>query len=246
MLVLDIGNTNLHFAEVKDEKIVKEFCVKGSQATKLTLRNIFSKYRGEKILICSVVPKITKICEQLDGKIYIAGKNLKVPITCRYDKNSIGMDRLVCAFAAKTKYPFARIVIDFGTAITFDFLSVNGAYEGGFILPGIGSTLRVFSGCALLPDKIVLKQSKRFSLSAKTKIPRNTVDSINRGIEDGFSSMINSLVKKYRKILNLPPNTRVVITGGEGSVILPRLNFLYTFDSRLILEGLILLEDKGL
>jgi type III pantothenate kinase len=144
---------------------------------------------------------------------------------------------LVGAYAAKTLYPESRIIIDFGTAITFDFLSKRGDYQGGFILPGIGSTLRVLSSCALLPDKIILRKSK-------TLIPKDTRESINRGIAEGFSVMLNALVKKYKRILKLSAKDKVVITGGDAKFILPKIEFSYQYEPFLVIKGMVILAKK--
>ena len=118
------------------------------------------------------------------------------------------MDRLVLAYAAKKIYPQTRLIIDFGTATTLDFLSKNGDYQGGFILPGVGSTLKVLSGCALLPTNIRFKRSRSF-------VPKTTLSSITRGLEEGFSAMINSLVKKSKQKLKLAAKDKVIITGKD-------------------------------
>ncbi|MFH1318005.1 MAG: type III pantothenate kinase [Candidatus Omnitrophota bacterium] len=170
-----------------------------------------------------------------------------MPIKSQYDKNNIGMDRLVCAFASKTINSAARLVIDFGTAITFDFISAEGEYQGGFILPGIGSTLRVLSSCALLPKKISFKKSrKKIEGEKKIQIPKDTKSSIKQGIEDGFSAMVNSLVKKYSQDLNFGAEDKIFTTGGDFYVIKHYLTFKYIFDSSLVMKGLIFLNKKCL
>lgn len=236
MIAVDIGNTNLHFAWFKKEKITKTLALPVSRAAKPAIQKILSKYPNENILICSVVPKITGFFKSLKNqKVYIAGKDIKVPIRYTYNEKEIGMDRLVGAFAAKTFFPKTRIVLDFGTAITLDFLSKQGIYQGGIILPGIGSTLKSFAGCAMLPKRVKFKKTKKI-------IPCNTKDSINKGIEEGFSSMINSLVKKYIKRLKISIKEKIVITGGEARLIMPKLNIPCQYEPFLVLKGLWLLD----
>jgi type III pantothenate kinase len=205
------------------------------------IKEIFSKNKQENIIVCSVVPRITvmlkKIKKHLAINLYIIGQDIKVPIKSLYNKRHIGMDRLVAAYAAKKIYKDTRIVVDFGTAITFDILSKNGDYEGGLILPGLGSTLKVLSACALLPKKIKLR-------STRMSIPRDTQDSINKGIEEGFALMINSLIEKYKKILKIKNNIKVIITGGDAKFILQRLKSPVIFDQFLVMRGLSLLAAK--
>ncbi|UCD14922.1 MAG: type III pantothenate kinase [Candidatus Omnitrophota bacterium] len=248
MILVDIGNTNVHFAQGFDTKISKNKFTRTCEINKAKLKKILSSYRDDKVLACSVVPAITKLFKGLKKssakKIYIAGEDFKVPIKSFYDKSSIGMDRLVCAFAAKTIYPHTRLVIDFGTAVTFDFISRKGDYEGGFILPGVGSTLRVLSSCALLPKQDIFKKERK--PVSKVKIPRNTPSSIKRGIEDGFSAMVNSLVAKYSRALGISAKETIVITGGDFSLIQPYLTFRYAFDPFLVIRGLLILGREYL
>jgi len=235
MIVVDIGNTSIHWAKVKKEKIKRISRLDTQRVSLKILKKVLGPYPEEKIIISSVVPSVTRIFKKLKNKIYVVGENLKVPIKCHYDKKRIGMDRLVNAYGAKYLYPKTRLVIDFGTAVTFDFLSKKGDYEGGLILPGLGSSLRVLSSCALLPSTITLKHTK-------TAIPKNTPESINKGIEEGFSAMVNTLVKKYKKTLRLSPQDKIIITGGEASFILPSLSFPYIYEPFLIFKGFIVLE----
>ncbi|UCG35262.1 MAG: type III pantothenate kinase [Candidatus Omnitrophota bacterium] len=234
MIVVDIGNSSIHWAKLAKGKI-KRVCRLDTKGVRLNLlKKVFGPYSKEKMIISSVVPSVTKIFKKLKNKTYVVGKDLKTPIQCRYDKKHVGMDRLVNAYASRCLYPGTRLIIDFGTAVTIDFLSKKGAYEGGLILPGLGSSLRVLSSCALLPSTITLKHTKKV-------IPKNTAQSINKGIEEGFSAMINTLVKKYQKALGLSPKERIIITGGEASFILPCLSFPYIYEPFLIFKGLVAL-----
>jgi len=176
------------------------------------------------------VPRVTALFAKIPG-VKIVGKDVKVPIECLYDKKSVGQDRLVAAYAAKKFYPGTRIVVDFGTAITLDFVSIRGEYEGGIILPGIGSTLRVFANCAMLPNSVHFK-------SSRLRVPRHTQESINLGMQLGFSSMINSLVLQYKDTLKIPRNTKVVLTGGDGGFLCNHFDFPHIIDKNLIFKGL--------
>ena len=242
MIVIDVGNTSLNFMWVNDKgAALRTKRIPTLEVSAAGIKEIFSKNRQENIIVCSVVPRVTtmlkKVSNELAVNLYIIGQNIKVPIKSSYNKRHIGMDRLVAAYAAKKIYKDTRIIVDFGTAITFDILSKNGDYEGGLILPGLGSTLKVLSACALLPKKIKLR-------SVRMTIPRDTQDSINKGIEEGFALMINSLIEKYKKILKIKNNTKVVITGGDAKFILQRLKSPVIFDQFLVMRGLSLLAEK--
>lgn len=242
MITVDIGNTSLHFVWMDNrQRVLKTKQIATSHANTECISKIIASSKDKKIIICSVVPKVIKIFERLQKKsfadIYIVGNDIKIPIKSFYNTKQIGMDRLVGAYAAKNIYDNARIVIDFGTAITLDILSVNGEYRGGVILPGVGSTLKVLSSCALLPKQIKLYK-------AKLLIPTNTYDSINIGIEEGFSSMMNSLVMKYKNALRLMKNDKIIITGGDAEFILPALRFKYIYEPFLVAKGLVQLASE--
>ena len=235
MIAVDVGNTSLEFALMRKGKIKTTFKLPTASADKKSVGRALGKYKKEKILVCSVVPSVTKIFKSLKLSIRIVGEDIKVPIKCFYGKKQIGQDRLVAAYAAKNIYPKTRMIIDFGTAITLDFLSQKGDYEGGLILPGIGSTLKVFANCALLPKRIKPAKSKAL-------IPKNTQSSINKGISEGFGLMMNSLVKKYNKKLSLSSRDPVVITGGEAFVVNHELDFPFKYKPFLVLSGLYMLH----
>ena len=133
--------------------------------------------------------------------------------------------------AVKQLYPEVKIVIDFGTAITIDFLSKKNDYLGGFILPGINLYLNSLGRCELLPSSIALVPSISF-------IPKNTAQSISRGVKEGFSLMLNAFVNKYRKIIERQQNkkVKVIITGGQSNILRRRLNFSYIYEPLLTLK----------
>ena len=237
MIAVDIGNTSIHIAYFRNGKVTKASKLATAKAAKSLLKKALHSEKGENILVCSVVPKITRLIRKLTLPIYIAGQNFKVPIKSFYETDKVGMDRLVGSFAAKKLFPGARLILDFGTAITLDFLSKQGVYQGGLILPGIGSTLGVFSRCAMLPKKIRFKKTKKL-------IPTSTESSIAKGMEQGFSLMINSLIKTYRKKLGIVKKEKVIITGGEAGVIMPYLNFGFNYEPLLVLKGLEILSCK--
>jgi len=235
MIAVDVGNTSIHIARFKEGRFKKAKKIPTAGITKVSLRKALSSKSNEKILVCSVVPKATKIFKSLKMPIYVVGQDIKVPIESSYDKRRIGMDRLVGAYAAKKLFPGVRLVLDFGTAITLDFLSKGNVYRGGIILPGVGSTLGVFSKCALLPKRIKFKKTKKL-------IPVTSESSITTGLVEGFSLMMNSLVKRYKKKLKIAKNKKVIITGGDAMVIMPGLDFPFKYEPLLVLKGLEILS----
>ncbi|MCM8831402.1 MAG: type III pantothenate kinase [Candidatus Omnitrophica bacterium] len=235
MIAVDIGNTNINFAYILGKKILKRTILPTKDVSLSNIKKIILKYPFDTIILCSVVPQVTEIFKKLNNKLYIVGEDIFVPLKCLYDKKQIGQDRLVVAFAANNLYKNVKIIIDFGTAITFDFL-LNGTYQGGLILPGISSSIKTLSNCALLPKKINLKLTRAI-------IPKNTYNSISKGVIEGFVQMLNGLVEKYKKLLSLTIKDNIIITGGDVIYIKQYLNFKYIYDKDLIIKGLLLLQN---
>jgi len=237
MILVDIGNTSVHFGIEKNGNIIEDFRVYKENFNSRRLKNILRRYPDYDIIVCSVAPSVLKYFRKVKRNVYVVGKDIKVPIKSSYNKKDIGQDRLVDAFAAKNIYPGAKITIDFGTAITIDILSKKGHYLGGLILPGINLYINSLSYCELLSGKLRVKKSYPF-------IPKNTQESISAGLKESFSFMINGVIHKYKKVLEKRMHCRikVVITGGESSIILKKLDFAYIYDPMLTLKGLFLLR----
>lgn len=241
MILVDIGNSSVLLGIENKGKIVSRFKVSTHAITINTIRKIANQFPYKKnILICSVVPQVNKLFKKLNKKVIVVGKDIKVPIQCLYNPYQVGQDRLVNAYAAKKLFPRVRLVIDFGTAITFDFISKKGQYLGGFIFPGISLSYSALAKCALLPKDI------KISSKTTAKIPKTTKESINKGILEGLPLMINAWVIKYKSSLGYNQRSAIVITGGEAKYVLRRLKFPYIYEPDLILKGLLLLKQLHL
>jgi len=240
MIVFDVGNTSLNCGIEEKGELIEIIKLPTQEITFKKLDNFLKNFPSHKtVIVCSVVPYVTSLFKRIKKKrIVIVGEDIKVPIRCFYNKKQIGQDRLLSAFSARKKSPLARLVIDFGTAITFDFLSEKGEYLGGIIFPGVGLCFKTLSlNCALLPENI--RKEKKLSF-----IPKNTSQSINKGIIEGISILINSWVEKYKKRFSLDKKEKIIITGGEATFVLKRLNFPFLYFPHLILEGLIVLGKE--
>jgi type III pantothenate kinase len=240
MIVFDIGNTNTDYAVVRDGKLSHQQQVNNSQLNKHYIQNLCQRYKPQYLLISSVAPSLTAFFRGVKPQVKLVGRDIKIPLSSKYDHKDIGQDRLVTAFAVKKYYPQVRIVVDFGTATTVDFLSKKGDYLGGLILPGVNLYLDSLKKCELLPDKIKIKP-----ISA-TYIPKNTQDSISAGLIEGFAAMINGIIAKYRKFLRKQQKQqpRVIITGGGFSLMRKKLDFSHIYDKDLALKGLALLAKN--
>ena len=244
LLAIDIGNTSISFGIFKGRKLVKTFRVGTEQCSVPTwARFLAMTGKIDDAIICSVVPKLTpaiaKAIKQMAGvSPIIIGKDINLPIKNKYkNPKQVGQDRLVDAIAAKELYGAPAIVVDSGTAITFDYISKNGDYEGGIIVPGIDISLKaLFERTALLPD-VKLKDDKGLTL-----IGRDTVNSIKSGLLHGFGSLadgvINRLKAKYGN------DIRVIGTGGYINFIKKYSNSIDIIDEFLTLKGLCIIYEK--
>ena len=184
------------------------------------------------------MPSVTKILakdiERLLGQPpYIIGKDIVVPINNLYRKpRQVGQDRLVNAYAGIMLYGAPLIVVDFGTAVTFDLVSKDKAYLGGMILPGMEISLDALAERTALLPKIKLTRPEEF-------IGRDTKNSMLSGIIYGFSSLADSLIKKLKQ--KLGKNAQVIATGGNISLISNYCRKINKINRDLTLQGLCLL-----
>ncbi len=254
-LAIDIGNTNITAGIFKGAKLLGKVNIPthaySSYAKRIkTLINIIHNRRaslrapyymdGIDIIIPSVVPpalaRLVVELRRMSGtiKITIIGRDLKVPIRNMYKiKNEVGQDRLVNAFAAKVLYGTPAVIVDFGTAITFDIISKRGDYLGGLILPGIELSLSsLYRNTALLP-KVELERASYI-------IGKDTVNSMRGGILFGFGAMCDGLAAKYKKILGR--STKVIATGGNSKLMKRYAKSIQRVDEDLTLKGLQLIS----
>jgi type III pantothenate kinase len=199
----------------------------------------FKTRKVDRIIVASVVPgALAKTKSALKRnfpgtRISVVGENVKVPMPCVYNKRQIGQDRLVTAFAAKELYGLPILIVDFGTAVTFDAVSKRGAYVGGLIVPGIKMSLESLSlGTAMLP-KTYLKRTRSF-------IGRDTRSSIRSGMIYGYAAMCDGLIALFRK--KIGKDLKVVSTGGDARLISRYTRSLRKVDPHLSLKGLYLLS----
>jgi len=237
LVAIDIGNTNIAIGMFDGQRLREKVKIptdrKGLLRQKLAER--IRKGRYARAIISSVVPAATGHVEHILYRcgikdIAVLGKNARVPIENLYTKKrEVGQDRLVNAYAAKTLYGSPAVIIDFGTAVTFDAVSVKGAYLGGLILPGIGiSFSALYEKAALLP-RVALER-------ASSIIGRDTKDSMRGGILFGYGAMCDGLVARYKKMLGR--TTNVIITGGDARLVSQYSKRSYIIDEDLTLKGL--------
>ncbi len=238
ILTVDIGNTNVNIGSFQGKRLISHFCIdnKSLIRQKATFRLGTSFLNGaENILIASVNPEMGSVfykCldERYKKRVLRIGREikLKMPILVETPEK-VGVDRLLNALAAYRRTKTSTIVIDFGTAITFDVVSKKGEFLGGLILPGIKtSTYALNKQTAFLP-KVDVKRPAKI-------IGKNTEDAISAGIYIGTVGAIINIIKQIHKELRGVKYT--VATGGDAKVFKKDISQIDKFIPLLTLEGI--------
>ena len=237
-LAVDIGNTSIHFA-FYEKGVWKKHASVSSRAPKKALMAFLNKnfagLHDAEVVIASVVPQTDALLKSFfakkpDVRARVVGHDIKIPIVNRYrNPKQVGIDRLMNAIAGFKRYKKALIIIDFGTAITFDVVGKKGEYLGGVIAPGIEISLEaLFQKTALLP-KIVLKHPKNL-------IGRDTAESIRVGCSVGIGGLCDRVVEAISKKYRLNP--QVIATGGYASFMKKYCRSIQSIAPNLILDGI--------
>ncbi|MFA4842284.1 MAG: type III pantothenate kinase [Candidatus Omnitrophota bacterium] len=242
LLAIDIGNTNIAFGVFNGKRLMRRYAVFTSSANYMPgLKKIFAKNSIDDAIVCSVVPKaIVRINHDLGyllGKRpYNIGKEILVPIKNLYRVPAqVGRDRLVNAYAGCALYGAPLVVVDFGTAVTFDVVSKNKEYLGGMILPGLELSLDALAeGTALLP-RIKLDKPNRF-------IGQDTKNSMLSGIVFGFAALTDNLTGRIKN--EIGGNAKVIGTGGNIRLAAKYCKTFDKIDPDLTLKGLNLIYIK--
>lgn len=251
LLVIDIGNTNITMG-LYDENILKgtyRLTTKFQRTSDeygfmlLSFLNA-ANYKEEDIqdiIISSVVPKINYsftscIKKYLHKEPIMVGPGIRTGISIRIDNpSSLGADRLVDAAGAYYTYGGPCIIIDFGTATTYDVVSEKGEFIGGATAPGIGICANALSSqAAKLPEIEITKPDKI--------IAKNTVKSMQAGIVYGYIGQTEYIIKKLKE--EYGKNMKVISTGGLGRIIANETDSIDIHDADLTFKGLKIIYEK--
>jgi type III pantothenate kinase len=245
LLTIDAGNTNTNFALFSNgtplakwrlatirRRTADEYAVMLGQ---LLQNDGIERKQIKNIIIASVVPEImlalTKLCQNyFKKKPLIVGENVKIPVKVKTDfPNEVGADRIVNAVAAKKLYKKAAIIIDFGTATTFDVVSKSGDYVGGVIAPGINLSLSALQKAASkLPMVWIQKPAK--------VIGKNTKTAMQSGIYWGYIGLIEGIVTRIKTEMKDKPI--VIATGGLAPMFAESTKTIEKIEPDLTLIGL--------
>ncbi len=245
LLVIDAGNTNIALGIYDEEFLVKNWRIatdKSKTADEygilfhdlLVLAGIgLANVKG--IIISSVVPTMTGVLERLASnyfglKPYMVGPGIKTGMPIHYDNpKEVGADRIVNAIAGYEKFRTSLIIVDFGTATTFDYVNGKGEYCGGAIAPGLMISMEaLFQKASKLPWVDIVKPPG--------VIAKNTVNSMQAGIFYGYVGLVDEIVGRMKK--ENRENPKVIATGGLASLIAPETKSIEAVEEYLTLEGL--------
>ena len=241
ILIGDIGNTLTKLCLVNEKsKIFKEYNIETIKIFKEKnlikfLRPILRKKIKKKILFSSVVPiiyqKINKFFKMKKYKVFEIkklplNKLIKIKIN---NYNQLGSDRIANAVGAYNLYKKNCLIIDFGTATTFDIVRTPGVYEGGVIAPGIKlSILNLNQFTASLPVFNLKSNSKTFG--------KNTKDALNAGFLWGYQGLINNIIKKIKDSFNC--SFKIILTGGYSKIFSKFINNKSTIQPNITIKGI--------
>ena len=252
LLGIDVGNTQTVIGLFSEAELLNHWRIytereRTADEMALTIGGFmaFVGHRLEEIggvIISSVVPETTRALEHmaediLGADILVVDSQTDTGIPILYDDpKQVGADRLVNAVAALKKYGAPCIVVDFGTATTWDALNHRGEYLGGTIAPGVEiSADALFTHAARL--------SRVELIAPESPIGRNTIESIQSGIINGTAGMVDRMVELFKE--ELGQDSRVVATGGLAEIVVGRCRSIEVHDPLLTLDGLKLIYDRN-
>ena len=252
LLTIDIGNTNIVLGVFRGEELIAHFRVMtqpertadeyGVLALSLLREADLDPGGVEGIAMASVVPPLTPVlAECLRARFrrepLLIEPGIKTGMPILYENpHEVGADRIVNGVAAFARYGGPAVVIDFGTATTFDTITAKGEYLGGVIAPGLGvSAEALFARAARLPRVDIRRPAK--------VIGRNTVSSMQSGLYYGYAGLVEGIVR--RLLAEIGTEAKVIATGGLASVFESEFPFVGVFDPDLTLHGLRLIYEKN-
>jgi len=253
LLAIDIGNTSIAFGVFRGEKLQGTWHASSGihrlpDEYAVLLSSLLS-FKGIKrsdisqAILCSTVPPLVSIFQEVCQRYFgvntlVVGAGTKTGVRiCMDNPREVGADRVVNAAAAHHLYGGPVIVIDMGTATTFDVVSADGDYLGGAIAPGVGiASEALWVRTARLPRVELVRP--------KQAIGRNTVTAIQSGIVFGYLGLIEGIVVRMRR--ELSEETKVIATGGYANVIGPETPVIQEINPDLTLIGLRLIHELNI
>lgn len=248
LLVVDVGNTNIVLGLYRDRLFLERWRIRTDASRTadeyaMIINDLmeFSQFNFKEIrsvIISCVVPplldSLKRMCQRYFAvQAYVVDAAMKTGMPILYDSpQDVGADRIVNAVAAYHKYRRSLIVVDFGTATTFDYISAQGEYCGGAIAPGLGISAEALHARASKLPRVEIVEPPQV-------IAKNTVNSMQAGLLFGYAGLVDGLVLRMTREAGQQP--LVVATGGLAEQIAKASATIDEVDSMLTLDGLLLL-----
>lgn len=252
LLVIDVGNTNIVLGVYDEKTLIKDWRIRTERRMTedefhVIVYNLFERSQivPEKInrtIISCVVPPIVNILDAFCRKylnhvpVWIDPKSYTGMPILYTNPGEVGADRIVNAVAAYRKYRSSLIIIDFGTATTFDIISEKGEYLGGAISPGI-----MISSEALFKNASKLPRVEIF-IPPDNVIGKDTTSSIKSGIIYGYAGLVDGMVARLKEEMGTDP--RIIATGGLSVLMANVSKTIEVVDPNLTLEGLLIISEE--
>lgn len=251
LLAIDVGNTNIVLGAYRGSELVGDWRIRTDRDRTTDEHGVLVKSLLEHsglhlsdihhVAISSVVPTMNETLSELARRYFhtepfTVGPHTQTGISIHYQPASdVGADRICNAVGAFARYGGPCIVVDFGTATTFDAIAANGDYLGGAIMPGIGISMDALFRMAARLYRVELVAPPR-------AIGDTTVHAMQSGLVFGFAGQTDAMVDRFR--LEMGPETRVIATGGLADLIRRESRTIEVVDQLVTLEGLRLLFER--
>ncbi|MCB9799232.1 MAG: type III pantothenate kinase [Candidatus Omnitrophica bacterium] len=241
IILIDAGNTSATYGIYRGGRLLEHgSCIHNDIPKLIQKINKSGLFISSNVVLSSVVPEINliihKTLKKYNGtRLWVAGKNLPVPVHHKYRyKNKLGIDRLVNIFGALKIYKGPLLMIDFGTAITADYVSKQGVFEGGMIIPGPEIAFQaLLNRAALIPKNLELPKNHKAFLG------RTTYDCMRSGILEGYGAMTDELITRFKK--RYGQSLKVIATGGFTKHLKSYVNNFEAVDPLHSIKSLLLL-----